>query len=485
MIAMRCVALFLLCVCLVCACGAVSALSDAPVQVEATHIHPRHGVIQSRTQAPQQMLSFSDSEPSGDASPEDKGMTLVWTQNAQYGIFSSVRLLNGKYNGTETNMLLSGMTLNQPFAAQLRPVVKDAPPMWFIDEMGDVDVDASKPGVIGMHGQNAYNSASSVLGLKDETAVPFTWNYTCGSDAAPCQPDQVNAVVVSADGKRIISSFTHVDFSLGPYVTIPIFEASTGKILYEFQSERMMGGRGIVASGDGSRVGAIILSADPHAQGYAMVFDIQGKVLMKTPYQVGAQAICMSKSGKYFAYGFLSLYLWEFQEDKGEYVLVSTIPGQGKRLLTTCAFDEDSNDLGLGWESEGFNQNQIELHSVPIPSGGTPKWSYLYKQSQDQYEDAPWAMRVMTGRPGFNETLLAVGSWSDSQVTNPQVHVFSTILPEPLGTYQTAGSVFAIDMEFNAQDPLIVSVAVGCKHVHANQMGNGGDLYALQVGLPI
>ena len=57
----------------------------------------------------------------------------------------------------------------------------------------------------------------------------------------------------------------------------------------------------------------VVMCPDPHAQGYAMVFDIQGKVLMKTPYQVGAQAICMSKSGKYFAYGFLSLYLWELR----------------------------------------------------------------------------------------------------------------------------------------------------------------------------
>jgi len=96
----------------------------------------------------------------------------------------------------------------------------------------------------------------------------------------------------------------------------------------------------------------------------------------------------------------------------------------------------------------------------------------------------------------FHMNYLGVASWGDENGGVPQILLFdvtSTTSSTPIFTYQTPGSMFAIEIEVanaafppmavNASTDTINLIACG-KHVHASSFGNGGDAFAFQLQAP-
>jgi hypothetical protein len=104
----------------------------------------------------------------------------------------------------------------------------------------------------------------------------------------------------------------------------------------------------------------------------------------------------------------------------------------------------------------------------------TPLWTRLYAAGGGPYAD--YLADVDLTPDG---SFIAVCSNGDSLNTNPEIQVFHRGGPTPLLTVDTPGSMFDVDVALGPGGG--VYVAACGKHVHANALGRGGDLYSLRV----
>ena len=104
-------------------------------------------------------------------------------------------------------------------------------------------------------------------------------------------------------------------------------------------------------------------------------------------------------------------------------------------------------------------------------------WEYHYKAyDQSELQDFPSAMEITE-----DGQFLVVGSWGDSGAEGPTVNVFGRHLPDgPLFAANTPGSVRAVDIVQHDRTKELLVVAAG-KLVHANKLGDGGDLYSFLI----
>jgi hypothetical protein len=142
--------------------------------------------------------------------------------------------------------------------------------------------------------------------------------------------------------------------------------------------------------------------------------------------------------------------------------------------LGRCALSSDGSALYSGWYRNTFLQNKVTLHTT---ASNTPVWTYLYTQASGGYQDIPTGVDVTP-----DGAWAVVGSWGDQHNTNPEIHVFGVSQPGPVFTYDTPGSMF--DAAITADGDGGAYVAAGGKHVHANEFGSGGDLFAIHIDEP-
>jgi len=140
----------------------------------------------------------------------------------------------------------------------------------------------------------------------------------------------------------------------------------------------------------------------------------------------------------------------------------------------TCAVG--GNNVIVGWYSQNYNQNQVQLYST-AENNSPLMWTYQYPaDGNTQYQDLPVTSAITDDGSYF-----VVGTWGSSTYRSPQVAVFSSSTSTPVYTLQTPGSVFSADIfSTGGSSPSLYAVACG-KHVHANVFGDGGDLYSVQV----
>jgi hypothetical protein len=93
--------------------------------------------------------------------------------------------------------------------------------------------------------------------------------------------------------------------------------------------------------------------------------------------------------------------------------------------------------------------------------------------SFQQAQDVPSAIQFSD-----DNDFLAVGSWGDMNHTNPTVSVFCAVCGKLVLGFHTPGSVMALSLTNNDNK---LTVVAGGKHVHANVMGSGGDLYGIDM----
>jgi hypothetical protein len=83
---------------------------------------------------------------------------------------------------------------------------------------------------------------------------------------------------------------------------------------------------------------------------------------------------------------------------------------------------------------------------------------------------------VREGQISDDGSVFAWGSWGTGDNAHPEVMIFNRSA-QLIGSIDTPGSVFAVDVSANGR-----FVLAGSKAVHANEFGNGGDVTAFDVG---
>jgi len=273
------------------------------------------------------------------------------------------------------------------------------------------------------------------------------------------------AIVVSPDGSTI-AVLVNMQGDRG-FARLYYFDSDSNEPLGTYDLEEDSFGRNVDITDHGEYIAFFVRSS-------VYVLDRDAGTLR---YSVNAvysnDAMAISGSGEYIAYGWLSLYVRRWNGTT--YEPLFTIPG-GSEYLKRCTLSSDDSTMAVAWYTTAYKQNHVELYELP---SSTPLWSYLYEYGAGEYQDIVDDLALTA-----NASHLAVASWGDIVNTNPEVHVFPHDSPTPVLTVDTPGSMFDVDIA-TAFDGTIYLSACG-KHVHANQQGRGGDLYSVlvKIGCP-
>ncbi len=238
--------------------------------------------------------------------------------------------------------------------------------------------------------------------------------------------------------------------------TIRGFAAATGTPLSSYQTATNLFARGLRLTADGGliavRLGATVM----------VLTTATGVPLWSGGVGASADPLSISPDGHWLASGWSTLYVWE--GDGQTYRPRFTVAGSGW-YLGTCAV-ADNGGLITGWYTTSYDHNRIEWYDCV---SGATTWTYLFPVSAGSYQDLP----VASANDG---AFAVVGSWGDEADVNAEVNVFQASDPHPYFAVNTVGSIYDVDL--TTVGPAGTRRLAACgKHVHANQFGNGGDLY--------
>jgi|GEM_PF-992286 len=130
----------------------------------------------------------------------------------------------------------------------------------------------------------------------------------------------------------------------------------------------------------------------------------------------------------------------------------------------------DNDEFVIFWYSSDYQTTELQRFS--LAAGSTPVWSWESNTGNGNLKNCPsWIELSDDGE------WIVVGSWGTENNVDDEVLVFKD--SSPAGTWfsiDTPGSVFTVDISDDGQ--YIVS---GSKAIHAEQFGNGGDVYAVYI----
>ncbi len=176
----------------------------------------------------------------------------------------------------------------------------------------------------------------------------------------------------------------------------------------------------------------------------------------------------VSPDGSVVAYGFTAarIAVW----DGSEYSLDAGIAVSGY-YGGAAAVAADNSTVYFGFYKSNYTTNRIIRYDL---DASAPVWTYDYPVGSGSYQDVMEWMECSTdGR------WMVAGSWGCQNGGGDEVSVFDDLNPgSPVFSIDTPGSIFHVDI---SDDGRYVSAAG--KHVHANEMGSGTDVYMGEVDI--
>ncbi|UCD75023.1 MAG: hypothetical protein JSV91_14705 [Phycisphaerales bacterium] len=347
--------------------------------------------------------------------------------------------------------LITGTWLNPPMEAQLIALEGDGTPTWTMPGT-QFEVAASRDADV--FAAIDYDDLNVTVYKWHAASGTPDWSYVIGHSA----PASHRAVAVSADGTIIAVLVTAEDgrglgrlYYFGPDSSTPlgIIDAGPGTF-----------GRNLSITPDGRYV-AFIAGLE-----ISIVDCDAGTLRYRFDSDASSDPITISGDGQYLAYGWLKLYVRQWDGSAYSPLFARTVPGY---YLRQCTISADAGTLVSAWYISGFRQNRVELHELP---SSQPLWTYDYVYGAGDYQDIVYDM-ALTADGGY----VAAASLGDQVNTNPEVHVFEHDGPTPVFTLDTPGSMFDVDIA-EAPDGTVYLSACG-KTVHANEQGRGGDIYSI------
>jgi len=176
----------------------------------------------------------------------------------------------------------------------------------------------------------------------------------------------------------------------------------------------------------------------------------------------------VSPDGSVVAYGFTAarIAVW----DGSAYNLEAGMAVSGY-YGGAAAVAADNSTVYFGFYKSNYTTNRIIRYDL---DASTPVWTYDYPVGSGGYQDVmEWMECSSDGR------WLVAGSWGCQNGGGNEVNVFDDLNPGvPVFSIDTPGSIFHVDI---SDDGRYVSAAG--KHVHANEMGSGTDVYMGEVDI--
>lgn len=193
-----------------------------------------------------------------------------------------------------------------------------------------------------------------------------------------------------------------------------------------------------------------------------------GQLEASMPLDASNDCFGVSPDGSVVAYGFTAarIAVW----DGSQYNLTAgmAVPGYYGGAAAVAA---DNATVYFGFYRNDYRTNRIIRYDLSAPA---PVWTYDYPVGTGSFQDVvEWMDCSTDGR------WLVVGSWGCEYGGGDEVMVFDDLSPEaPVFSVSAPGSIFHVDMTADGR-----YVSAAGKHVHANQMGSGTDVYFAELDL--
>ncbi|NIT35545.1 MAG: hypothetical protein GTN49_03425, partial [candidate division Zixibacteria bacterium] len=278
------------------------------------------------------------------------------------------------------------------------------------------------------------------------------WTYT------PATGETVRSgLEVARDG-----SFVAAIISTGSGIALRILDAKNGAVIDE-KTVSGTGQRGpLVVTPDGKFI-LFRVSTMVH------VFEFSAsKLTLRESVDARSSTDChgLSHDGLYLVHGFTTTTVRRWTGSTYEVLFVHSEPGfySGRAVL------DGAGHLYNAWYRTDFKQARIVCHTLP---SSTPTWTFNYKVVTGSYQDIINALAVAD-----DGKYLVAASLGNQDNLNPEVEIFNGLTGDYLFGVDTPGSMACCDVAISGDN--VYATAAG-KHVHFNQMGRGGDIYAIRL----
>jgi hypothetical protein len=384
--------------------------------------------------------------PSGGALPlpyVDTPPEVLWTHNETDTIYDAVAFGHGG------RYIFAGSRIND-CGAQLFPVAGSGNFDWEV-EAGTTVLTAAARDTDAFCAAFTGGAANDVKFFRAASSTP-AWTHT------PSGGETVRGPVgMPADG-----SFVAAIISTGSGIKLRILRANNGSQI----DEKAVSGthqRGpLVVTPDGKFI-LFRVSTMLH------VFGFNGTSLtLRESVDARSSTDChgLSHDGRYLVHGFTTTTVRRWSGSTYEVLFVHSEPGfySGRAVL------DGAGHFYNAWYRTDWKQARIVCHTLPA---STPTWTFNYKVVTGSYQDIIHALAATD-----DGKYLVAASLGNQDNLNPEVEIFNGLTGEYLFGVDTPGSMACCDVGISGDN--VYATAAG-KHVHFNQTGRGGDIYAIRL----
>lgn len=191
---------------------------------------------------------------------------------------------------------------------------------------------------------------------------------------------------------------------------------------------------------------------------------------LEASFSLGASTDCfaISPDGSVIAYGFTAARMATWDGTAYNLITGKAIPGYYGGAAAIAA---DNNTIYFGFYRNDYKTNKILRFDL---SGSSLVWFYDYPIGSGSHQDlVEWMDCSDDGR------WMVMGTWGCQTGGGDEVEVFDDENPTaPVFSINTPGSMFHVDISPDGR-----YITAAGKHVHANVMGSGTDVYFAEMDI--
>lgn len=262
---------------------------------------------------------------------------------------------------------------------------------------------------------------------------------------------------VSDDGARTVAAVSNTNGT----THIRVFD-SAGVVLSSYDTPAIAN----------IRFGAIDGKADRlylgMYNGFCEIYDLGTGTLLHSQSLGGSfDAHAFSGDGRTFAYGNFGGHFVVQETSPGVWGTVATRGGVSGAYVGQVALNYDGSRCGFASQRYTPNYDHLEIGMMDVSSGLD-----LFSNSLDAPGTTAQLIASGLDMDDAGDSLAGI-SWGDSLNLTPEVFVYDAT-GTLTSSVDTAGSAFGLDMDSDGD-----VLAIGTKAVHANNLGSGGSILAV------
>ncbi|OQC70143.1 MAG: flagellar basal body rod modification protein [candidate division Hyd24-12 bacterium ADurb.Bin004] len=373
-----------------------------------------------------------------DAPSESHRAASLWVDRAHRNAIAEETVINGHGSGIFTSWYLNNPRLSRYVTCG------SATPQWSYPISSDaltVDIAAA---------------ADLVWSATNRVAGTFAWLDSGSSPSFTASPGLRQDI--SEDGSRLVF--------VGLSNNLVCINTSTQTVLWSVPLHTVGNGiNGVDISSDASRV---LVSAYEASTG-AQVYNMSNGALVGSPVGNYSQTKgAISGDGSRIVLGDFNGRVRMYEWSGSSWQLAAQI-ASGHSWVTAVAISDDGMTVAAG--TLGFSPNRGKVLCIDWPSSGTPTTSWQYTD----YGDEVASVAVCD-----DGSVIVAGSWGQFGATSGDVFTAfdhdGGIIFQLLDDTDEPGSIFSVDVSDDG-----AFATAGGKAVHAREMGNGGQVYSIQI----